>query len=397
MTFPLSTIKEHLIGMSHGGTLDKVRNQNALFERAGAKFLLKAKPLDVMRTAPLASVVHDDLNRYAFPVDYGTLVDLIPEDNRQLWDSAVRNSAGQFDLHKALKNRVISIEGSEGGKILLVNWKSRSPKVLNTMDSLTANGTWGAVATASNVAADTITKRKGSASIRFDVAATGDGISNTTMTAVDMTNENGVAEVLFDLYIKNAADLANLTSITPTWGNDLTTKYWTAVALTAQADGSALQVGWNSMRAPWNTAVQTVSIVDVTAIDSLKFTATVLAAISKLRIDNVRFSIGRNFDVKYYSKYLFKIVTTGLYASRPATDDDLVLVDNDSLPLYLFECLKDMAHQVEGTDSAFDITYARQELAELFPFFRAEYPSQSKKMTSNYGGKPRFGRFSRRW
>ncbi len=53
-----------------------------------------------------------------------------------------------------------------------------------------------------------------------------------------------------------------------------------------------------------------------------------------------------------------------------------------------------MAHQMEGTDGAFDINYARQELSELFPFFRAEYPTQAKKMTSNYGGKPRF---RRRW
>ncbi len=392
MSFSRTQIEEHLSAMGHSATLNKVRYQEALYERAAAKFLLKTKPLEAMRTQPLASVVHDDLNTYALPSDYGTFIDLIPEDNREAWDSAVRNGAGQFDLHKALKNRVISIEGSEGTKIIKINWKSRSPKVLATMDSLTANGTWSAVATASNVAADTITKTKGSGSIRFDVAATNDGIQNTGLATQDMTDENGVADVLFDLYIKNSTDLANLTSITARWGNDLTAKYWTGVAQTLQADGTAFKVGWNTIKVPWSTATQT-GTVDATAIDSLKFTCTVSGAISKLRIDNVRFSIGRNFDLKYYSKYFFKV--NGAYASRPTTNgDDLFLCDNDSLPLYLFECLKDMAHQLEGTDSAFDIKYARQELQELFPFFRAEYPSQAKKMTSNYGGKPRF---QRRW
>ena len=387
--FTVGQIKSHLTGLGHGGTLNKVRNIEELFERSASKFLARCKPLETMRTGVLASTIHDDLNDYALHSDYNSLIDLIPQDNRGSWDSAFRNAAGRFDLEKATRNRTVSIEGSEGTKIIRINWKSRSSALLNTCDSLTANGTWSIVATASGLVIDTITKRKGSASLRFDVATTGDGIDNDDMTAVDLTDEDEVADVLFDLYIKNSADLANFNSITAIWGNNLTTTLWTGVAQTAQADGTAFKIGWNQIKVPWNTATETGTVAPAT-IDSFRVTTNIDAAIGDLRLDNIRFSIGRNFDIKYYSKYLYK-TTAGVYISKPTSDDDSVTIDNDSLPLFLFELLKDMAHQVEGTDSAFDISYAERELKELYPAFRAEYPSQSKKMIRSYGGSPRWG------
>src|SRR3990167_5846696 len=387
--FTISQLKNHLIGMGHSGTLNKVRNPYQMFERSASKFLLKNKPVTVMRSSVLTDVVHDDLNDYDLPDDFGSLIDLIPQDNRETWDSAYRTLAGRFDLDKAVKNRMVSIEGSSaGGKVIRINWKSRAATGLHTMDSLTANGTWSAVATASGLVADEIYKRKGSASIRFDVSATGDGIDNDDMDTVDLTDEDEIGDLLFDLYIRDATELAKLTSITAIWGNDLTTAYWTGVAQTLQADGSALKVGWNTIKVPWSTATETGTVAPAT-IDSLKFTITRTASIADLRIDNVRMSIGRAFDIKYYSKFLF-INSASTWLSIPASDDDNVAIDNDALPLYLFELLKDMAHQMEGSDSAFDINYARQELEELYPHFRSENQNQSKKAVTSYGPRPRF-------
>ena len=362
-----------------------------MFERSASKFLLRCKPVETMRTGVLASTIHDDLNDYALPSDYNSLIDLIPQDNRTNWDNAFRSPAGKFDLEKAIRNRTVSIEGSEGTKIIRINWKTRSAKILNTCDSLTANGTWAVVATASGLIIDEITKRKGGASVRFDVAATGDGVDNDDMSAVDLTDEDEVADLLVDIYLKSSTDVANLNSITAIWGNDLTSAYWTGVAQTAQADGTAFRVGWNTIKVAWSTATETGTVAPAT-IDSFKVTLNIDAAISDVRLDDIRFSIGRNFDIKYYSKYLFKN-TSGTYLSRPAGVDDSenVTIDNDSLPIYLFELLKDMAHQMEGTDSGFDIQYAENELRTLYPAFRSEYPDQRKKMVSSYGGMPRWG------
>src|SRR3990167_8831427 len=254
--FTVQEVKSHLTGLGHGGTLNKVRFIDELFERSASKFLARCKPLETIRTGVLASTIHDDLNDYALPSDYNSLIDLIPQDNRGTWDTTLRNAAGRFDLEKATRNRTVSIEGSEGTKIIRINRKSRGSALLNTCDSLTANGTWSIVATASGLVIDTITKRKGSASLRFDVATTGDGIDNDDMTAVDLTDEDEVADVLFDLYLKNAADVANMNSVTAIWGNNLTTTLWTGVAQTAQADGTAFKIGWNQIKVPWNTATE---------------------------------------------------------------------------------------------------------------------------------------------
>lgn len=361
-----------------------------MYKRASLVFLQKCKPLETIRIAALSTTIHDDLNDYALPTDYNSLIDLIPQVDRDLWDKAFRNPAGQFDIEKAVKNRTISLEGSEGTKVLRINWKERSPLVLHDMDSVTANGTWSAVATASGVVADTIIKRKGSGSIRFDVAATSDGVDNDDMTTVDMTDEDEIADVLFELYIKNSTDLANFNSITAIWGNNLTTTFWTGVAQTAQADGSAFRVGWNTIKVPWSTATETGTVAPAT-IDSFRITVDIDAAINDLRIDNVRFSIGRNFDIKYYSKYLFKN-TGGTYISVPTDDADVAQVDDDSLPIFLFELLTAAAQQLEGVDSTFDLAFAENQLKTLYPIFRSEYPDQRVKQASRYGSRPRFQR-----
>ena len=363
-----------------------------MFERSAATFLLKCHPLESMRTAPLASVVHDDLNNYALASDFGSLIDLIPQADRQSWDVAFRDRAGRFDVEKARKNRTVSIEGSEGTKIARINWKSRASKVLNTLNSLTANGTWAVAGGATNLALDEVTKFSGSASIKFDAPTSGSGIKTTDMTAVDLTDENGVADCIFAIYLES--DYAYLTSVTPVWGNDLTTKFWTGVAQTAQADGTAFKLGWNLIKASWKAATQTGTVAPST-IDSFQVTVAVSAAMTNLRVDNVMFSIGRAFDHKYYSKYLYKNADTGAWISKPRSnnDDDLVVVDNDTLPQFLMELLIDMAHQMEGTDSSFDINFAERKLMALYPAYKGLNPSMAKKVRGKTGGLPARGRW----
>lgn len=391
MSFIISQIKEHLTGLGHGGTLNKVRNIEAMMERSASSFLLKCHTLESMRLAPLANFIYDDIFNYALPSDFGSLIDLFPQDNRQTWDRSLRDNAGKFDAEKAIKTKVISIEGLEGTKIIRINWRSRSGKTLNTMDSLTSNGAWAAVATAANVALDTIYKYSGSGSIKFDLVATGDGIQNTTMNQVDMTEEDEVADVFIPFFVKNSADLAKITNAIATWGNDLTTKFWTGVAQTAQYDGRAFQVGWNVIKVPWSTASETGTVTPST-IDSFKLVLTTTGDITDLRVDNIIFTIGRAFDIKYYSKFLFKN-SAGTYISRTTSDDDIVLVDNDTLPLFLMECLEDMAHQMEGSTATFDASFAENKLKMLFPAYKGIYPSQVKKVAGQYGGKPARGRW----
>lgn len=390
--FSISQIEDHLIGMGHGGTLNKVRNIEALYERAASMTQAQAKILETMRTQALAQQVYDDLNNYALPSDFNDLIDLIPQDNRQSWDKSFRTLAGKFDLQKSIRNRTVSIEGSNGVKVIRINWKSRASKVLNSMNSYNGNGLWSAVGTATGVATDTIFKLSGGGSVVFNHLASGDGIQNSTMTQVDLTNENGVSEFIFSVYLS-----AVPTSITPVWGNDLVAKYWTGTAVTTQADGTAFKVGWNQIAVAWSAAVQT-GVVAPAAIDSCKLTFQSAGALGKIRVENLLFAIGRNFDIKYYSKYMF-MTAAGVWESRPQTGEkgDLVVIDNDSLPIFLMECLTQMAQQVEGTDSAFDITFAEKQMMKVYPSYKGRFPSQVTKATTSYGSGPRYGNRSSRF
>lgn len=392
MSFSFTQVKEHLIGMGHGGTLNKVRNVEALFERVIARVLLRFHPLSAIRELPLTSLVQDNYYNYALPSDFGAVIDLIPQDNRQSWDDAFRKPSGEFDLKKAIQNKTISIESKNGTRFIRINWRSRQGKTLNAVTSLTGNGTWAAVAAAANLATDTVTKFAGSGSVRFDVTATGDGIQNTTMAQLDLTTESRVSEIFVPVYL--GTDYANLTSLQAVFGNDLTTKYWTTVAVTTQADGSAFQYGWNIIKFVWSTSTQTGTVAPST-IDSFKLLFTSTGTLLNVRVNNIVFSIGRNFDLKYYSKYMITDSTGATRKSRTDTDNDLLQVENDELPIFLYEFLIDMAQQMEGTDSAFDIGFAEKQLSILYPAYKGAYPSMVKKSIGRTTNGARMGRFGR--
>lgn len=371
--------------MLHGGTLNKVRNLEALFERAANTMLSKIDPIDTMRIAGLSNTVHDDVYNYALPSDFKKIIDLYPQDNRQSSDLSGRKYAEKFDVSKALTNKTMTIEGSEGSKIIRINWRSRQGKVLNAMNSLTANGTWSVVASATGLVLDTITKQSGGGSIRFDVVASGDGIQNTGMTQLNLTDEDEVADVFIWVYFPV---ITALTSVSFIWGNDLTTNYWTSVAQTTQADGTAFKVGWNLLKFPWSTATETGTVAPAT-IDSGKITIASTGAIADVRVDNIVFSIGRAFDIKYYSKYIIKN-SSGTWLSRFTSDDDIVVLDNDAIQIFLLESLKAAAQQVEGVDSTFDLNFANQELEPLYKRYKTEHGSEAKKKIGSYGTVGRF-------
>lgn len=379
----VSDFLDNLSAQLHGGTLNKVRNVEGAMERAANTMLSKIDPIDTMRTASLAELVHDDVYNYSLPSDYKKIIDLYPQAKRNLADTANRNFTERFDLRKMMSDKTISIEGSEGVKLIRINWRKRQPKTMNQMDSLTANGTWSAYGSATGVSVDNIDYVSGNGSIKFNLVATGDGLKNNNMTAVDLTNEDEIGEFFMRFKIKNTADLAKLTSVSLLWGNDLSANYWTGVAQTAQHDGTAFRVGWNEVSFPWSTATETGTVNPVT-IDTLRPTFATTGAITGIQVDNITCSIGANFDMKYYSKFLLKN-SAGVWITKTTDVSDTIVLDNDAIVIYQLETLKQCAHQIEGSDSTFDISWANSELDALYKRYKVSYPSQAKQAISYYG------------
>ena len=401
MSTTIQEIENSLTGMLHGASLKKVRNKYHVYKRVADIVLARLDPIETVREQQLDQIVHDDLTRYSLPSDYKKIIGLAPQDDRQSSDRARRRYLEGFEAELAFRNKEIAIEAGEGTKFLRINWKSSSAKTLHTMNSLTDDGDITVEGTASGLRINEQYKLSGSASIEVDLAATDDGIYVLNKdTNVDLEDWDELADFIVPVYF---GAVTNFNSASFVFGNDLTSAFWTCLVETKQSDGTAVKVGWNYFLFNWVGATET-GTVDPALIDSFKITFHIDAAIADVRIDNIRVSLGRFFDLKYYSQYGF-LNTAGIWLSLPTSVDDSVIFTGTSLQIFQMECLKAMAQQIEGSHSAFDMAFAENELSGiastpyglkaktgLYQIYRAEHPSESIKQIGNWWCKPRFKR-----
>ena len=151
MSLTISQVKDRLSPKLHGGSLNKVRNFYEACELAANEVLSNLDPVETMRNAPLSNFVYDDLWNYTLPSDFRKIIDLYPQADRSSLDYAERNYAERFDRERSVSDKIISIEGSEGDKILRINWSTDYTKTFHTANSLTSNGIVAIVGTASGL------------------------------------------------------------------------------------------------------------------------------------------------------------------------------------------------------------------------------------------------------
>lgn len=385
--YTIAVVENHLTGMGHGSTLNKIQNKYFLYERAANTMRSKIDVITLMRTAPLTNAVHSDVYNYALPSDFSKLIDIYPQANRQSYDIAFRKDATDFDLLKEINQKKISIESENGTRYLRIDWDISGSKTVSGVNSST---NWSAVGSAANITEDSLFKISGSKSLRFDVVATGDGLKNTALDALDLSDWDEQATFFAWLYIP---DTSNITSVAARWGNDVSTAYWESTAVTTQADGTAFKVGWNLLKFDWDSATET-GTVDPETIDSFQIAITGSAQ-ANYRLDNIIVSLGSIFEMKYLSQYAFQD-SSGTWIQRPTSDTDVIVVDDLAFNIFLHECLIAMAQQQEGEDSGFDVQFAQVELngnprspdptqrMGAYRRYKREYPSQTKKQTQTW-------------
>ena len=402
MSATISQIKDHLTGMGGGASIDDVVNLYALMERVANTLLTRLDPIETEKEQQLSQAIHDDLQNYPLPSDYKKIIDLAPQDDRQSKDRVQRRYMEPFAAELNLRNKDIAIESKEGTKFIRVNWKSTSAKTLHSMNSLTDDGTIAVVGSASGLKINELYKLSGNASIEFNLATSGDGIKILNKTNnVDLEDWDEMADFIVPVYF---GSVSAFTSATLIWGNDLTTKYWTPTAQTTQSDATAVKAGWNFFLFNWAGATET-GTVDPATIDSFKFTIAATGAISNIRVDNILVSLGRFFDLKYYSQYVFKN-SAGTWIARPTTDDDTIILSGTALQIFIIECRIAIIQQlIKDVGTSYSATkWERIQLngdpesgdsagkVGLYAKYRAEHPSESKKQIGNYWNLPRLKR-----
>lgn len=387
MNITVAQLKDSLKGTNRGGDLSDVVNIHDLFGRASNTMLAKVDPVETIRLKELSQFVHDDLQNYSLADDYKKIIDIANVEDRQSTDRASRIFAEPFASSLNSRNKRITIEAREGVKFIRINWKGKSAVTLHNMDSLTANGTIAAVGSASGLKINTQYKLSGSGSVEFDLTASGDGVQGTGFSALDLESWDETADVIVPVYLSSADDITSLTFI---FGNDLTANYWTFSAQTTQSDGATLRAGWNKFLFPWRTATET-GTVDPATIDSFKLTFAASAALSNIRVDNILVSLGRIFDHKYYSQYLFKN-SEGTWIKQPTDDNDTIVLTGTALQIFILECQVAVYQQLAVDANDFRYTFAKRELNDLYQQYKAEHPSEAKKQVGSYWGAPKYGR-----
>lgn len=326
-----------------GASIDDIQgiDDYSLFKEAADNLLMEMNSAESVRHNTVE--VFLDVYDYNIPVDVKDLIDERPQSaSRARNDNPTRRFSQDFDQNKAEKNGDFTLEYVDGTRIARFSKSIQGGgnKTLHDMDSLSSNGLW--TGTASNISLSTRSPYRGSGSIQADYD-TGEAIQNSTLDAVDLSDHENQSTLFLGVYLPSRTVV---TSLTLEWGSS-TGNYFTQTATTPQT--GAFQNGWNLVAFPWNGAVET-GTVDTSAIDFLKFIPTLNESETGIKVDSIFSALGEIRELVYYSQYLFKIAETGEWTDIPTADEDIVNLDTNAANLFVYECIRLAALQIQGAN-----------------------------------------------
>jgi hypothetical protein len=389
MSYSILQLKADLEGLLHGTTLNQITNIDGLVLRSARTLLLDIDPQETKRIAQLANPIYNAVYDYALPVDLKgqRIIDIRPQVNRQTNDVLSQKYSQDFDSQKLLvDSNNFNVNFNTGVKTIRINNPSLpSGALLNECDGITGNGTWAAGGDASNLRVDNVNYASGSGALDIDLGAAGTVgyIENSTMNAVDLTDELNQGSLFLFVKLPTAS---NFTSVTLRWGSD-SSNYWTSTQTVTQQN-TAFANGWNLIACPWASAT-TVGSPDVTAVDYLRvsfaYNGTAQTAVG---IDSIVCRLGSSMEIVYYSKYLFA-TSTGTWQESVTDDSNLVNLDGESYNLLLDLVALNATQQQQGINALrYDAPYFQKKYEDDLARYRALYKSEVQLPQSVYYKKP---------
>lgn len=378
MSKTILQLKSELAGILHDTDVDKVHNMSGVFNRAARECLADVDFFETKRTQQVTTPIYDKVYNYSTPADLklNKVIDLRPQVNREVSDNVDQTYSEQFDLRKS-KNE-FTIEYINSVKTLRFS-KSITPaqKALSAVNNTTG---WSVGNDATNLTKDTLYYISGGASLNFDLSgATTDGyIENSTLTAVDLSDDEDIASLFMYVYFP---DSSIITSVNLRWGS-ASDAYWNRT-VTAPHDRTSFQNGWNLLRFDWNGATE-VGAADASAIDYVRVTINYDGtADTDIRVDNIVSNRGKIFEMVYYSDYLFQN-SSGTLQEETSSDDDTVILEAASMNVYLHKVAEMAAQQVQQQGGSIDVQYYMNEYQRARKRYTSNYPSEAIKPKSYY-------------
>lgn len=393
--YSISDTGNELEAQMHGNTLSQITDLFGVYNRAARRI---ASDVDLQETRIVTEfgAVYQGVWDYPLFTDLkgNSVADFFPQANRTLLDDFGQQYNKDFDLQKTYS---IKPDFTPRYNNALRTIRINAPELpsgtqINAADLVNDDGTWtsggGASAPINNsfLYTDGVT---GSVQTNLAAGQTTGFLQNSTMTAVDLTNEyNNNATQFFQVYLPNAAAI---TSLELQLGSGVGAYYHLA-GITTTWQGTAFQNGWNLIAVPF-PSMTAVGSPAITAINFIKVIFTYNSTQQNQVLINQFYSrIGIIFDMEYYSKYLFRDAITGVFQEKVTDNSNVINLDTDAYDLFLFAAGADATQQMQGLSALFyDANYFENRYQTCLANYKGKYKGEKIKPHSYYYNQPQAG------
>ena len=318
------------------------------------------------------------------------LIDVFPQVHRipqDIWTQAYNQA---FDVYKTnifSMTNMFTMNFNSGVKTIRLNspWLN-PPVILNQIDDITNNGTWAIGGTATNLSVNNSNFAQGSGSLQFDVAVGTGYIENSTMSAIDLSDEVNQSSLFVWVYVPTGTQL---TSVNLRWGSGVGAYYNKTVTQTQQA--TTFVNGWNLCEFTWSGSA-VVGVPDNTAINYARVSLIMTGSNVGVKVNGLNSILGTVLQYSYYSKYLFRNASTGTFQETVLDDSDLINLDTESYNLLFNQVAYLASQQQQGMDAlSYDGTFFKNAYDAGVQRYKAMYKSELQKPQSIYYKKPDSG------
>lgn len=381
----IADLKADVTRKLHGTSLSEVLSFESVAGEAARNVLARINPNETIRTATIDNAVFDDVTRYAAPSDIkgDKVIDVYPQVNRMGADNFTRVFPESFD-REATQN-TLSVENRNGLKFLRLREEVSTPMTVVT-DVNSATG-WSVSNGASNLQLDQLNFVTGNASIRFDISGSAAAIENSTLSAVDLSTIDEQTSLFVWVFIPNGTTVSSFTGRIGSSASNYFSK-----TVTVTHAGQAFSEGWNLLRFSFDGATET-GTVDWSAITYVRIDFTFNGDANNFRLDSIVAGIGEIYEIKYYTRFLFKSAD-GVYKEMPTLDTDTIELETDAYNILMYEVAYLLSQEIQGMNGSFDESFFAKQLGingdgslapgGMYRRYQMNYPSQHKKPRSTY-------------
>ncbi len=396
MSYNILQLKNDMTGMMHGTTSNQVQNFDGLINRAARQLLLDLDPQETKRSVEFVAPIFNSVFDYPIAADVkgNKIIDVFPQVQRIPQDVWLQSYNQAFDVFKqnlfSFQN-MFTINFNTSLKTIRINapWLN-PPVIINQVESTNDNGTWTAGGTASGLAVNNTNFAQGAGSLQFNATTGAAYIENSTSEALDLSAVVNQSYLFVWVYVPMAA---NLTDVKLRWGSSATNYYEGTATQTQQ--GTVFVNGWNLCQFPWVNAV-THGTPNSSSITYLRVTLDLTASATACLVNGINSILGSILSYEYYSKYLFRDSSTGVYQETVTDDSNLINLDTESYNLLTYLVAYLAFQQQQGLDASFyDGGWAKNQYDAGIIRYKAMYKSEVQKPQSTYYNMPYkgYGRF----